>query len=141
MADLRSRFEPSITSLVDGVLRDAQKLVGQQIAMFVAECQADWSRTKDATLALALGAAPLMVGGVLLGFMLVHLLFWSTSPPEMQGSGVPLWLCFGIVGSLVTLIGGILLSRGLRMFRSFNPLPDESIQALRENLQWLTNRN
>ena len=51
---------------------------------------------------------------------------------------LPLWACFGIVGGLLTAAGGIGFYSAVRQFQEFNPLPDESAQALKENVQWIS---
>jgi len=48
MADLRTRFEPSFTSLLEGIVGDVQKLVRQQMAMFTAEAGLIGSARKNA---------------------------------------------------------------------------------------------
>lgn len=128
---LRTGSEPPLTSLVTGILNDFQELMKQQFALFRAEVQSDMSKTKEAATSLALGAGTLVVGAGLLILMVVHLLSWAT--------GMPLWASYGIVGGIFALVGGILLYRGIQKFQSFNPLPDESAQALKENVQCLMN--
>lgn len=141
MAELRNRLEPSITSLLESVIADVKKLIRQQIAMFSSECRSDWERSKQAATMFGLAAGPLAVGGILLGFMLVHLLHWAASPQNPVSSGLPLWACFGIVGLASTLLGLVLLAVAARRFRGFTPLPNESVEALQENFRWLTNQN
>jgi hypothetical protein len=74
------------------------------------------------------------VGAALLYFMLVYLLN-SLAPDTL-----PLWGRFGNVGGCVVLIGGIVAYAAVARFKTFNPLPDESVQALKENVQWIKNR-
>jgi len=122
--------EPGLTQLVTGIISDAQELLKQQLAMFKAEIKEDLRKTKEAALALGLGIGITLLGGLLLVFMLVYLLQWSTA--------LPLWACYAIVGGALTLLGGILLYSGTRKLSSFNPLPDQSAEAVKENVQWLT---
>jgi hypothetical protein len=74
------------------------------------------------------------VGATLIGFMLVYLL--NGLAPDT----LPLWACFGIVGAGVALVGGIVAYAAVARFKTFNPLPDESVQAFKENVQWIKNR-
>jgi len=130
--DLRTEQEPTVTSLVSGILHDLQELLEQQLALFRHEVAADVKRTKEAALSLVLGLTIGFVGVGLLCFMLVYLLQWAAP-------SLPLWGCFGIVGGVFTLVGGALTLLGKNQFESFNPLPDESAQALKENIQCLMN--
>jgi len=36
------------------------------------------------------------------------------------------------------LVSGILVGIGVQRFRSFNPLPDQSVEAFKENVRWMT---
>jgi len=130
--DLHTGTEPSFTGLVTGIINDAQDLLKQQLALFRQEVTDDVRKTKEAVISLALGGAVLIVGGLLWCLMLVHLLQWAIP-------ALPLWCCYGIIGLLFTGAGGVLLYTGKRRFESFNPLPDQSVGALKENVRWIMN--
>jgi len=132
-SDLHTEAEFSVTSLLQGIVSDAQELLQQQLALFRAEIKDDFRKTVGILIAIVSGAFMVAVGGALLCFMMVHLLN-SVAPT------LPLWGCFGIVGGGVALIGGIVAYVAVARFKTFNPLPDESVQALKENVQWIKNR-
>ena len=129
--DLRTGQETSLTSLVTGIASDLQDLLAQQLALFKAEVESDLTRTKEAALVLAGGLGVAVIGGGLLCLMLVHLLQWATA--------LPLWACYGIIGGGFALVGATLVYVGRKRFESFYPLPDQSVKALKENVQCLTN--
>jgi hypothetical protein len=130
--DLRTGNEPSLTGLVTGIINDGQELLKQQMALFKQEIKDDLRRTKEIALSLGAGIAILLVGGLLWCLMLVHLLAWLAP-------GLPLWCCYGIIGLIFVAGGGALLYAGKRRMESFNPLPDQSVRALKENVQWILN--
>jgi hypothetical protein len=132
-SDLETEARFSVTSLVSGIVSDAQELFRQQLAMFRAELKADLRKTVALLIAIASGGFLVAVSGALFCFMLVHLLA-SLAP------ALPLWGCFGIVGACVALVGGITAYVAASRFKTFNPLPDESVQAFQENVQWIKNR-
>jgi len=121
--------ERSVTSLVSGIVNDAQSLMQQQLALFREEIRTDLRKTKEAVTAIAAGGAvaALAVGPFV--FMLVALLhelaLW------------PWWASALLVGVVFAIVGGALIAVGVQRFRSFNPLPDQSVEALKENLQWI----
>jgi hypothetical protein len=129
--DIHTTGEASLTSLVRGIVNDAQELFRQQLALFKSEFHEDMRRTREAALSLVAGAAVAFFGAFLLLFGLVYLLSWATN--------MPLWVSFLIIGGIVLVIGLGLLYAGKKRFESFNPLPDQSARALRENVQWITN--
>src|SRR5207247_2247505 len=108
-----------------------------QLALFRAEVRSDWHKTRDAILALAVGVVPLLLGVIQLCWMLVYLLHWLTAPAGSDPASLPLWACFGIVGGFLCLVGAGLIFAGVKKLQSFNPLPDQSVHALQENVRWL----
>jgi hypothetical protein len=135
MPDVHVQTPPegaSLTELVSGIIEDSQRLLKQQLTLIRSEIKQDLKTTTDAAKYLGLGAAVTAVGGLMLVFALVYLLQWLF--PEMH-----LAACFAIVGGVFLLIGAGLIYGGIRLFQSNNPLPDQSVQALQENVQWLTN--
>lgn len=129
--EIGSNSGPSMTHLLTGIIADAQELMKQQLALFRTEVKEDVRRTKEALVALVCGLTLLSVGGILLCFMMVHAL-------QAAVPAIPLWGSFGIVGGILAIGGGIAFFGALRNFREFNPLPDQSAQALKENVQWIT---
>lgn len=129
--DLRNGPQPGVTALVTGIVHDVQELLAQQLALFKHEIESDFARTKEAAISLFVGLGIALVGSALLFLMLVHLLQWATE--------LPLWACYGLVGGGLAVLGGALFYLGKKKFEAFNPLPDESVRALKENVQCLTN--
>jgi len=130
-ANLQTGPEPSLTELTTGIIHDFQRLVKQQLDLFKHEVKADVRKTREASTSLGLGMVVLYLGLILVGMGLAHLLFWLA--PDLH-----LWGSYFIVGGLVCAVGAILGFFGWKQFQSFNPLPDESAEALKENLEWTT---
>lgn len=140
--DLRSSpatNDPSMVGVITGIIDDFQKLIQQQMEMVRAEIRTDWDKTKQAIWPIAVGSGLLVLGGILLSLMLVFLIHWATSPPNYDPATIPLWGCFGLIGACFLIVGSALLGYGIHQFHTFNPLPDKSADALKENVQWLTN--
>jgi len=135
----RSTAEPSTTSLLSGIISDFGDLIKQEIRFAQAEFKSDLSKTREAATSLGIGVGVASLSGLLLAWMLVHLLHWATSPVESDPARLPLWACFGIVGAVFGVVGGGLIMASLKKFHSFNPLPDKTAQTLKENVQWIAN--
>lgn len=131
--DLQTPTEPSITRLVSGIVDDTQRLMEQQANLLKQEIRNDLREAKETGLVLGIGGALLGAGSVLLLFMVVHFLSWLV--PEL-----PHWGSFGIVGGLVAAAGGIVFYQGQQKLDKLNPLPEQSAEAMKETLQWKTNR-
>lgn len=139
MNEPRSTVEPSTMGLLGGIISDFGDLIKQEIRFAKAEFKSDLGKTREAATALGIGVGVASLSGLLLVWMLVHLLHWATSPTGADPARLPLWACFGIVGLVLGGIGGVLMASGIRKFQSFNILPDETAQTIKENVKWIAN--
>jgi len=130
--DLKPAPNESVTTLVTGILADAQELVKQQFQLFKHELRSDLNKTKEASLLLGVGVGLGLAGVLLLGLAAAYLLQWLIPT-------LPLWTCFGICGLMLVAGAAGLWYAGTLKFESINPVPEESVQALKENVQWITN--
>ena len=121
----------SVTGLVSGIISDAQELLKQQVALVRAELKADFRRTVQAATLLAIGVLILVPAVFLLCNMFAFMLHELT--------GLSVWASYGIVGGVFAIVGAVLIAVGIQRFRSFNPLPDQSVEAIKENVRWMTN--
>jgi uncharacterized membrane protein YqjE len=128
--NLQTGSEPSLTSVVTGIIGDFQELIKQQLALFKAELKEDLRKTREASVSLVCGLALLSLGSVLLCFMAVHLLEWAFRPH------LELWACYLIVGGVLAAVGGGLAYFAWTAFRSVTA--EQSVQSLEENLEWKT---
>jgi heme/copper-type cytochrome/quinol oxidase subunit 3 len=131
--DLQSTKEPRVTALVNGIIHDAGDLLQQQMALFKHEVKDNLRKTKQAALSLSLGAALAITGGLFWAFMLVYLLHevWP---------GLPLSACYGIVGTVLLVLGGAFLNHGRERLKSVSALPEQSAETLKENVAWIMKR-
>lgn len=125
--------QQSITELVSGIVQDAQKLARQQLTLFQVELKNDWRRTLNATIPLVCGLLVASIGVMVGAFAVAHLL--PTIWPEL-----PFWGALAIVGGGLLALGAAATLLGRILFSTFNPPPTETVQGLKENLQWKTNR-
>ncbi len=122
--------ETSVAGLLAGILSDAQTLMRQQADMFKAEVREDFQHSKRAAEFGSLGIVCTTVGALGVITALAYLLH-----EQFQFA---MWASWGIVGSLF-LIGGIVLGAiSYTLLERFNPLPDQTYNALKENLTWQT---
>jgi hypothetical protein len=138
--DMQNSTDQSTTSLLSGILDDIQKLVKQQVQITRKEVTDEIHSAAQAGIFFASGAAVLFFGALILGFGLVHLVHWASTP---AGSGdpasIPLWACHAIVGGPLGLLGLVLTWLGYRKVTSINPLHNPATDALKENVKWAAN--
>jgi len=132
--------EPGIATLVKGIVDDIGDLIKQELKFARTEVTTDLRKSKEAIVALAIGAGAAFLGLIFAGLMVVYLLHWLTTPPSYADpAGIPLWGCYGIVTLVFLGTGTALLLVGKKKFDSFNPLPDQTVNTVKENVQWITN--
>lgn len=132
MADrIPSDASPNMSSLVTGIVSDVQTLVRQEVTLARTEIQREWEKAKTAAGSMAVGAAVLALGGILLCVMVVYLIH--------ELGGLPLWASYLIVGGVLALLGAVLFYTGLNKASDINIVPPQTAESLRENVEWLQN--
>ncbi len=125
--DLETRPDRGVMKLVSGIVTDVHVLTEQQLALFRHEIKGEIGHAQEAGSLVAVGLAILVMGSVLLCGMLVHLL--AQTAPEL-----PLWGCYGIVGTPIAVLGGILCVTGLQRFRYFKSPTLDTAPDLKRNI-------
>jgi len=121
--------EPSLAALIGGIINDARDLMVHQLTMAKLEMQGELRKTKNAVISLGIGVGVAAVGGILLILMLVHLLDALTD--------IPLWGCYGIVGAVFAIVGGVLLITGKNKASEIDVVPEQTVETLKENAKWI----
>jgi hypothetical protein len=122
--------EPSFVSLLGGIASDAKDLLMREAALTKLEVQCELRKAKTTAIALGIGIGTFAAGAMLLMLMLVHMLAGLTV--------VPLWGCYGIVGIVLVVLGGVLLAAGKTKAEELDVVPQQTVERLKESAQWLT---
>jgi len=136
--------EANMTGLMRGIINDTADLIRHEIKFARTEIKADLAKTRDAIAVLAFGAGAALLGAILLALMLVHLIHWlsySAGTAPDASAAIPLWGCYGIVSAVFLVIGAVGVYAGYAKLKSFNPLPDQTAQTVKENVGWIANAN
>jgi len=119
------RVGPSFVSLIGGIANDAKDLLLQEVALTKLEVQDELRKAKSKAIALGIGIGVSALGGLCLVLTLVHLLSSSTS--------IPLWGCYGIVGSLLIVVGGVLLVAATTKADELDAVPLRPVKRIKES--------
>ena len=125
-------YQDSIGGLVKGILGDLRELIREEIALARVEIREQAGRAKLAVGALGAGAVALVFG---CAFLLVAI---ATGIADLLDW--PVWAGFLAVALLLTIAGLVMLSMGRRRLRSVHPMPEQTVQTLKENSEWIAKR-
>jgi len=125
-------YNDSIGGLLRGVLMDMRELMREEIALARVELREQAGKAKLAVASLGVAAVALAFGGTFLliaiAVGLADLLNW------------PVWTGFLIVALLLSIGGMVMLSSGRKRLRTVQPMPEETVQTIKENSEWLKRR-
>ena len=138
--EVQNYSEQSVTSLVSGIVNDFQDLVKQQLRLTRQEIETELRKSKEPVLLLAAGWLICHLGGFAICLMLALLLHWLGAPAGTDPSSLPLWASFALVGSLFLIVGGAMLMAGKKKMEAIGTPMHETVQALKENIEWKTNK-
>ena len=122
--------EPSVAVLLSGIVNDAKNLLEQEVAMLKLEARDELRKAKTAAITLGIGVGIVAAGGMLLSVMLVQVLAVFME--------LPLWGCYGIVGSSLVVLGRVWLAVGKSTAADLAVAPRPTVRTQKENGQWLT---
>ena len=120
----------SVAGLVSGIIDDAQTLLKQQADMLKAEVREDFQKSKRAAEFGAIAVVCATVGALGMITALAHLLH--------EEFKFDLWASWGIISLVFLVGGGVLGYMAYNLLERFNPLPDKTFNALKENVTWQT---
>ncbi len=122
----RQREEPSLGELFSRLASDTSTLVRKEVAL---------ARTELVQKATAAGRDAGMLGA---GGAIAYAGFLALLAALIIGLGqiVPVWLAALIVGLAVVGVGALLIQRGLSALRQLSPAPEQTIETLKEDVQW-----
>lgn len=132
--------EASMTGLLRGIINDIGDLIRQEIRFARTEMKTDVRKATRAAFVLTLGIGAACLGVVLLALMFVHLIHMLSLPAgTTDPAAIPLWGCYGIVAAVFLVVGAGVTFLGYKGFQSNNPLPDQTAQSIKENVEWIVN--
>src|SRR5918995_881184 len=126
----QQREERSIGELFAELSQKTTTLVRQEIQLAKVEMSQKASRVGK-------NVGFLVVGGVV---AYTGVLALVAAGIILLGQLIPYWLSAGIVGLVIALIGLFLVVKGANTLRQEDPVPQETVETLKEDSQWLKNQ-
>jgi uncharacterized membrane protein YqjE len=130
--DHESSHDPSLRSLIGGILTDVRTLIREEVELATVELSNQANRARSA--AVGFGAAAAGLSGAAL-FVLIAVALGISDVLEW-----PVWAGFLCVGVVLGLAGAIALSSARRQMRTVNAVPQETVSTIKENSAWIATR-
>ncbi len=139
--EVQDRPQPSATALVSGIIDDVQNLVKQQFQLARTEIEQDLRKSKDGAVLYVIGGVVLLLATFMACLAVSHLLHWLTSPAGTDAAKLPLWACYAIVGAVLGGVGYLTTSAAAKLFSTIDPLNGPTVEAMKDNVDWKTDKN
>jgi uncharacterized membrane protein YqjE len=118
--------DKSLTELFSAMTSDLSTLLRKEVELAKVETREELSRTTKAGGLLAGGAVAAYLAAVFASFALAWLL----------DKWMPRALAFVIVAVAYAAAAAVLVFQGRRRLRQVNPVPQQTIETLKEDVQW-----
>jgi putative superfamily III holin-X len=122
----QQKDEASAAELFTTLARDTSILVKTEVQLAAVEMT---QKARDASSHLALVGA----GG---GLALAGLLALMTAAIAALAMVIPVWMAALLVGSLVAVVGYVMVHTGLERLRRLSPVPKETVKTLKDDAIW-----
>ncbi len=124
---MRMEEEQSLSDLLKELMHEIKTLVKQEIDLVKAEMSQKTSRAGKDLVLVGIGAA-LAYGGLLVLLAAAVLIVAQILPG---------WVSALLVGLVVVASGYALIQKGLNDIKQVNPVPQQAINALKEDKSWI----
>ncbi len=124
---MQGKDDRSIGELIAELSRETVALVRQEVQLAKAEMSQKASRVGK-------NVGFLIVGGVV---AYTGLLAIVAAVIIVLGGVIPLWLSALVVGLVIAAVGAFLVAKGANTLRQEAPTPQETIETLKEDREWL----
>ena len=128
----RTTPDPTIGSLLKGILDDVQTLFREEIALARVEIGQQATRAKAAAMSFGMAAVALLFG--------VTFLLIAAALGIADGLDLPAWAGFLAVAVVLSLGGAMAFAAARNRLHAVHVVPEETITTLKENSEWIAKR-
>lgn len=118
--------DKSLADLFGAMTSDLSTLLRKEVELAKVETKDEMSRASK--------AAGLLAGGAVTAYLAV--VFASFALAWLLDKWIPRALAFLIVAVLYAVAAAVLISRGRRRIKQVNPVPQQTVETLKEDVEW-----
>ena len=119
--------ERSIGDLFSELANETSTLIRQEVALAQAEMTQKAVKAGKDVGFLAIGGTVIYVGFLAIIAAIIVAL----------ANFIPLWLSCLLVGVIIGIIGAIMVFTGLKDLKQLNPVPEQTVQTIKEDVEWM----
>lgn len=116
----------SLADILQDILQNLQQIVRAEFLLARVELKEKAQNAAKPASTLATGVVLSLYG---LGFLLLAAVY-------ALDLVIPTWASALVVGGLLAIIGSILISGGRQKLKQINPVPQKTVETVKENVQW-----
>ncbi len=116
----------SIASVFQNIVGNIEQIVRSEVRLAKAEVYEEIGKAGTSAKSIAIGA---VCGLYAFGLLLLCIIYALTTV-------VPAWVAALIVAAVLGFFATVLISGGIATLNSINPVPDKTIETLKDNMKW-----
>ncbi len=121
----------SLADVLQNIVRNVQEIVRAEITLAKAEIRQESAKAVATAKWLAVGAVT----------SLFALLFGLFTLVDALALVVPHWAATLAVAAALTVVAALSLTTGLSRLKQTHPIPEHTVESLKENVQWAKQSN
>ena len=119
--------ERSVSEVLQDILRNLQEMVRSEIRLAKVEARGEVKQAVSSGVWIAAGGIAVMSAWTFLVWALVYALATRMS----------MWAATLIVALVMAAAGAALIMGGIRRVTRIHPIPERTVESVKENLEWL----
>jgi len=119
--------ERSVADVLQDVLRNLQEIVRSEVRLARVEIRDETRRAVSSGMWIAAG-----VVGALSAWMF---LLWTVA--YLLATRISMWAATLVVAVVMACVGSVLLVGGIRRVKRIQPIPERTVESVKENLEWM----
>jgi hypothetical protein len=116
----------SVSEVLQDIFGNLQQIIRDEFRLARAEVEGEARRAARPASILAAGTVLGLYG---LGFLLLAAVYGLSMV-------IAPWLAALLVGAVLAVVAAVLISSGRNRLRQIDPVPEKTVQSMKENVQW-----
>jgi acyl-CoA reductase-like NAD-dependent aldehyde dehydrogenase len=117
----------SISDVLQDILRNVQEILRSEVRLAKAEIREEATQAASSALWVTVGVVVLLSAWMFL--------LWTAA--YALAAIMPMWSATVVIAIAIAGAGSALIAIGIRRFTQVKPMPERTIESLKENLEWM----